>query len=175
MKVRALLGVLLAVGMGAAAWGCGAKKPPKPMTPTVVEDAGPVDAGEPEDAGPKSLYDRLGGEKGIAAIVDSLLQNIAGDPQLKKIFAKTTGKRLDDFKKNLSDQLCEVAGGSCQYKGKDIKAAHASMKITEAQWDKFVGMLTAALNEQKVADNEQSELLALLAPMKDQIVISKKK
>jgi len=174
MKVRALMGVALAIAIGAGAWGCGTKKPPKPMTPVVVEDAG-VDASEPEDAAPKSLYDRLGGEKGVAAIVDSLLQNIAGDRELKKTFAKTTGKRLEDFKKNLSDQLCEAAGGPCQYKGKDMKAAHAGMKISEAQWDKFVGMLTAALNEQKVADNEQSELLAILAPMKDQIVVAKKK
>lgn len=162
-------------GSVALAAGCAGKKPPKPMTPVVIEDAGPADAAEPEDAAPKSLYERLGGKEGVAAIIDSLMKYVATDPELKKVFAKTTGKRLEAFKQNLADQLCEAAGGQCQYKGKDMKAAHQGMKISEGQWDKFVGMLTASLNEQKVSDNEQSELLAILAPMKDQIVTAKKK
>ncbi len=153
---------------------CGAKKPQEPLTPTVVADAGAPPAPEPEPA-PKTLYDRLGGKEGVAAVVESLVKYVATDPQLKKVFAKTTGPKLDAFKKNLADQLCEATDGGCKYQGKEMKAAHTGMGITEAQWDKFVSMLTAALNEQKVADNEQSELLAKLAPMKDLIVAAKKK
>jgi hemoglobin len=172
-----VIGVLLSqvcFGVALGAWGCGGKSPPKPITPTIIEDAGPPPP-PPEDAAPKALFDRLGGKDGISAIVDSLLKNIAGDPELKKVFAKTTGARLEAFKKNLADQLCEATGGPCQYKGKDMKAAHAGLKVTESQWDKFVLMLTAALNEHKVADDEQSELWAILGPMKDQIVAAKKK
>lgn len=175
MKLRVLFAGALALGMTVSAWGCGGKKPPKPMTPVVeVSDAG-ADAGEPEDAAPKSLYDRLGGKEGIASVIDLLMKNVAGDAELKKVFAKTTGARLEAFKKNLGDQLCEATGGPCKYAGKDMKDAHKGMKITEGQWDKFVLRLTDALNELKVADAEQSELLALLAPMKEQIVAAGKK
>lgn len=174
MKLRVLMASMLAVGVAVTVWGCGAKKP-KPVTPTVVVvDAG-TDAAEPEDAAPKSLYDRLGGKEGVAAIIDSLINNVTHDPELKKIFAKTKGDRLEAFKKNLADQLCEVSGGGCKYAGKDMAAAHKGMKITEAQWNKFIERFTDSLNEQKVADAEQSELLALLAPLKDQIVSSGKK
>ena len=165
----------LALFLGSPA-GFGGHKPAQQLTPTVeAPDAGAAEPGPPPDAGPKSLYDRLGGKDGINAVVEALLKNVAGDPELKKIFAKTTGPKLDAFKKNLGDQLCEVTGGPCKYQGKDMKATHAAMKVTEAQWDKFVSALTASLNEAKVADNEQSELLALLAPMKSEIVAGKKK
>ena len=174
MKLRVGLASVLALGITVSVWGCGAKKPPKPATPVVeIADAG-VDA-EPEDAAPKSLYDRLGGKEGIAAVIDSLLKNVASDPELKKVFAKTTGPRLENFKKALADQICGATGGPCTYKGKDMKEAHKGMKITEGQWDKFVQRLTDALNEQKVADTEQGELLALLAPMREQVVQSGKK
>ncbi len=174
MKLRVVLASLLALGITISVWGCGAKKPPKPATPVVeISDAG-VDA-EPEDAAPKSLYERLGGKEGVAAVIDSLMKNVASDPELKKIFAKTTGARLENFKKSLADQLCAATGGACEYKGKDMKEAHKGMKITEGQWDKFVQRLSDALNEQKVADAEQSELLALIAPMRDQVVQAGKK
>jgi hemoglobin len=176
MKLRAVLASVLALGLTVSVWGCGAKKPPKPATPVVeVSDAGEDAGAEVEDAAPKSLYDRLGGKDGIASVVDVLLKNIAGDPELKKVFAKTTGPRLEAFKTNLADQLCAATGGPCTYKGKDMKEAHKGLKITEKLWDKFVQRLTDALNELKVADAEQSELLALLAPMKDQIVNAGKK
>lgn len=174
MKRRMMVAAVLALGVGGLVVGCGAKKPPKPMTPVVeVTDAG-SDAGE-EDAAPKSLYDRLGGKDGVAALVDALVKNVSSDPELKKSFAKTTGPKLEAFKKNLADQLCEATGGPCKYAGKDMKEAHKGLKITEGQWDKFVQRLTDALNELKVADAEQNELLAIVAPMKDQIVSAGKK
>lgn len=174
MKVRVVTASMLAVGLCVSMWGCGSKTPPKPATPVVeVSDAGSDAA--PEDAAPKSLYDRLGGQEGIASLVDLLIKNVAADPDLKKAFAKTKGDRLENFKKNLGDQLCEAAGGPCKYAGKDMKDAHKGLKVTEVQWDKFVQRLSDALNELKVADAEQSELLAIIAPMKDQIVNAKKK
>lgn len=174
MKVRVLMASVLAALVAASVWGCGAKKP-KPVTPVVeVVDAG-SDAGEPEDAGPKLLYDRLGGKEGVAALIDALINNVTHDPELKKAFAKTKGDRLEAFKKNLADQLCEATGGPCKYAGKDMATAHKGLKVTEKQWNSFIERFTDALNEQKVADAEQSEILAILAPMKDQIVTAGKK
>jgi hemoglobin len=159
----------------ALAVGCGSKKPRPPMEPSTTEtqaDAG-TDAAPPVDAAPpapKSLFERLGGKDGIAKIVDSVVKNVTADADLKKSFAKTTGPRADAFKKNLTDQLCEIAGGDCKYAGKDMKTAHKGMHVNEKQWDAFVKDLTAALDENQVGDNEKNELFALLAPMHDDVV-----
>ena len=55
-----------------------------------------------------------------------------------------------------------------------MKEAHKGMKITEAEWNATVSALKAALDENKVAENEQNDLIAAIAPMKDDIVEGKK-
>ena len=142
----------------------------------VTADAGADGGGEDAAAAaPQSLYDRLGGKDGISAVIDSFVKNVSADAVIKKHFAKTTGAKLDALKKNLGDQLCEATGGPCKYAGKDMKAAHATMKVSDKEWDAFVNDLTLALDENKVGEKEKSELFAILAPMKDDIVVAKKK
>ncbi|MEO8878215.1 MAG: group 1 truncated hemoglobin [Polyangiaceae bacterium] len=168
--------VTLSAPLGLVA--CGPKKPPKQVEPATTEmssDAG-VDAEVDAAAtAPQTLYDRLGGKDGVAAVIDSLIKNVSADPDIKKFFAKDTGPKLDHFKQMLNDQICEAAGGPCKYAGKDMKTAHAGMKINDAQWDAFVKDFTLATAENKVGDKELGELLAIVAPMHDDIVVAKKK
>ncbi|HEX7666052.1 MAG TPA: group 1 truncated hemoglobin, partial [Polyangiaceae bacterium] len=72
-------------------------------------------------------------------------------------------------------QLCESTGGPCKYAGKDVKSAAAPLKITDKEWDALVKDLTLALQENKIGDKETGELLAIVAPMHDDIVVAKKK
>jgi hemoglobin len=178
MRTIAVLFSLATLSAPVALVACGPKKPPKPVEPATTEmvsdagDDGGDDAGPPA---PQTLYDRLGGKDGVAAVVDSLIKNVSADPDLKKFFAKDTGPKLDHFKQMLNDQFCEAAGGPCKYTGKDMKTAHAGMKINDAQWDAFVKDFTLACAENKVGDKELGELLAVVAPMHDDVVPPKKK
>jgi hemoglobin len=115
----------------------------------------------------KSLYDRLGGEKALTAVVDDFVANVAADTQINHYFAKTD---IPAFKKNLTDQLCAATGGGCTYAGKDMKTAHAGMGINNADWDALVGDLGKSLNKLKVKKADQKALVALLAPLKKDIV-----
>ena len=56
-----------------------------------------------------------------------------------------------------------------------MKDAHKGMRITEAEWNATVSALKAALDENKVADNEVNNIIAAIAPMKDDIVEVKAK
>lgn len=178
MRTLAVFFSLATLSASTALVACGPKKPPKPVEPATTEmssDAGSdaeVDAGPPA---PQTLYDRLGGKDGVSAVVDSLIKNVSADPDLKKFFAKDTGPKLDHFKQMLNDQFCEAGGGPCKYTGKDMKTAHAGMKINDAQWDAFVKDFTLACAENKVGDKELGELLAIVAPMHDDVVPPKKK
>ncbi len=175
MRTRLVVTTFLALAL--AAFACGGKKPP-PKEPAVTEtvaDAGPdedADAGPPA---PKSLYERLGGRDAIAKVVDDFGKNLVANDVTKKRFAKLSKDRLEKFKANLVDQICEAAGGDCKYGGRDMKEAHKGMKITNAEWDATLSALKAALDENSVGDNEQSDLIALLAPMKEDIVDPKAK
>lgn len=70
----------------------------------------------------------------------------------------------------LVDQICEATGGPCSYTGRDMKEAHTHMGVTAAEFDAQVDALVASLNHFDVPQAEQDELLALLAPMRDDIV-----
>jgi hemoglobin len=166
---------LALVSMTAA---CGSKKPPKPMEPSTTDTMADGGADAAEDAAPpapKTLFDRLGGKDAIAAVVDSFIKNASADPAIKKLFAKTTGPKLDHLKQVLIEQICEASGGPCKYSGKDMKAAHKGMGLTEAHWDAFVNDFTLALDENKVGEKEKSEVFAMIAPMHDDIVEKKAK
>lgn len=164
------------VAFGIVAIACGGKKPPpkEPNITEVVSDAG-ADAADAEPPKPKTLSERLGGREGIAKLVDAFTKNVAADTKINKRFAKVTGPRLEKFKQNLTDQLCKLAEGDCQYNGKNMKDAHKGMKLTDADWNAFLLDLKAALDENKVGESEQGELVALLAPMRDDIVEVKPK
>ncbi|HEX8184022.1 MAG TPA: group 1 truncated hemoglobin, partial [Blastocatellia bacterium] len=77
---------------------------------------------------------------------------------------------LEAFKAKLVDQICQGTGGPCKYKGKDMASAHKGMNIGEADFNALVEDLVAALNKFKVPEAEKNELLAILGPMKPQIV-----
>ena len=120
----------------------------------------------------KSLYSRLGGKKAITAVVDQFVANVGGDDRINRFFADTVKdkKRLDKFKDNLVDQICQASGGPCKYKGKDMKTAHKGMSITDADFNALVEDLVKALDKFNVGATEKGELLGALGGLKDQIV-----
>jgi hemoglobin len=70
----------------------------------------------------------------------------------------------------LIDQVCEATGGPCHYNGRSMKEAHAGMKVTTGEFNALVEDLAATLNKFKVPSGEQNELLAILGPLKGEIV-----
>jgi hemoglobin len=51
-----------------------------------------------------------------------------------------------------------------------MKSAHAGMGISQAEFDAVVDDLVQTLSTYEVPEREKSELLALLAPLRDDIV-----
>ena len=115
----------------------------------------------------KSLYDRLGGKPAITAVVDDFIGNVAGDARINKRFANANIPRL---KTMLVDQMCEASGGPCKYTGQTMKASHAGMKITDAEFGALVEDLVKSLDKFKVGAQEKSDLLGALGGMKGDIV-----
>ena len=74
------------------------------------------------------------------------------------------------LKSNLSDQICQASGGPCAYVGKDMKTAHAGMKVTETEWNATVENLGKALDKNKVDARSKQDQLGALGPMKGDIV-----
>ena len=115
----------------------------------------------------KSLYDRLGGKPAITVVVDDFVGRVAADTRINGKFATTDIPRL---KMLLVEQICQASGGPCTYTGRSMKATHAGMGVSSAEFDALVGDLVATLNKFKVPEREKNELLGALGPMKGDIV-----
>jgi|SRR5688572_24220853 len=115
----------------------------------------------------KSLYERLGGKDAIKAVVDELATIAIADNRINKKFARSNPERL---KFELAEQICAATGGPCKYTGRDMKAAHKNMGVTEGEFNALVEDLVKALDKFNVGAAEKNELLGILAPMKSQIV-----
>jgi hemoglobin len=130
-----------------------------------------------EDMAQKSLYERLGGEPAITAVVDDFVNRAAGDPAVNFTRAGSGGKTWDAtpenvamLKKHLTQFICSVTGGPQAYEGKDLAAAHAGMKITDDQFNAIAGDLAASLDKFNVPEAEKNELLAIAGTTRGSIV-----
>jgi len=114
-----------------------------------------------------TLYDRLGGETGVAAIAGTLIDRVSSDPLLGRSFKDSNLKRI---KKLLAEQICDLSGGPCHYSGDSMKEVHAGHHISEAEFYGMVDTLRRVLKQRHVSLSATNELLRLLAPMKRDIV-----
>lgn len=115
----------------------------------------------------KTLYERLGGQPAIVAVVDDFVGNVAKDKRINGFFAKTD---IGNLKARLVEQICAGSGGPCTYRGRDMKTAHAGMGVRSRDFNALVQDLQKTLKKFKVPRKEQGELLAILGPMKSAIV-----
>ena len=151
--VRLALVAVLALGLAnQAAWAQGGQKD------------------TPKSTNKKSLYERLGGKAAITAVVDEFVARVAADTRINKFFATTDIPKL---KMHLVNQICEASGGPCKYTGRSMKEAHQGMGVSGADFNALVEDLVGALDKFKVGEQEKSELLSVLGPMRGDIVEKK--
>jgi hemoglobin len=109
----------------------------------------------------KTLYERLGGYDGIAAIVTDYLGAVRADPRFSRFGSgRRTDKKLRDFQLNI-DHVCKLAGGSNYYMGRDMKTAHAGLGINDDEWKANIKHLEQALGKHRVPRRESGAVVSL--------------
>jgi hemoglobin len=120
-----------------------------------------------QPAASQSLYQRLGGQGAIVAVVDDFVDRVAADARINLRFGNTDIPRLKSL---LVEQVCMATGGPCHYSGRDMESTHAGMELVDEEFDALVGDLAATLDKLEVGAKEKNELLGALGPLKPQIV-----
>ena len=135
----------------------------------------------------RPLYDRLGGSSGITQIVDDFYARAAADPRVnwqrkgvkrsgfslrsdRSVTWNATPEATAQLKKHLAQFFSLATGGPTTYQGKDMKSAHADLRISNAEFDAAVGDLKASLDKLQIPNQEQKELLAIVESTRAQIV-----
>jgi hemoglobin len=121
----------------------------------------------PASRADSTLYDDLGGKESLTKIVDYAMTAYLTDPRISDQFDNIN---IDRLKERLFLQFCELTGGPCKYPGRDMKAAHKGLHLDSAQFNALVEDLQDAMDKVGVSFRIQNRFLALLAPMKPQVV-----
>lgn len=113
------------------------------------------------------LYDQLGGQAGVAAIVEHMVALVTTDARTKDDFDNIN---LDRLKGRLRDFLCQVADGPCHYKGRSMAATHEGLDLTQAKFNAVAEDLQTAMGQAGIPYWTQNRLMARLAPLAHDIV-----
>lgn len=114
-----------------------------------------------------SLFARIGGMPVLKKVTDQLVDVASTSAVTKRSFNRVN---LDRVKEKLAEQFCVLAGGPCTYTGDEMALVHQGLHISEREFYGLVEQLRTILDSEGVSSREKNELLALLAPMKPQVV-----
>jgi hemoglobin len=119
-----------------------------------------------------SLYERLGGLKGITVIVDDIVEAHMTNPDVKARFLplKDDPKHFSEVRQHLINFLAAGSGGPEQYTGKDMVSAHRGMNISEGEYMKVIDDILYALDKNKVDEQTRKDVLAIAYSLKDQMI-----
>ena len=118
----------------------------------------------------KTLYERLGGYDAIAAVANDLLPRLQSDPQLGRFWAHRGEDGVQREKQLLIDFLSANAGGPMYYRGRDMALVHRGMRISESDWNVFLGHAAKTLAKFQVPEAEQRDVVAFVQSLKKDIV-----
>ena len=113
------------------------------------------------------LYVAFGEKAGLASLMDDFVQRLVVDSRTKPFFEHAD---LENLKTQLTDQLCAIAGGPCQYTGRDMKAAHEGMGVKTSHFNALVEVLQQSMDAKQIPFTVQNRMLARLAPMHRDII-----
>jgi hemoglobin len=114
----------------------------------------------------RSLYDRLGGYFGIAAVVDRFSDQIIINPILNRnpalrAWNETEAEaRLPGLKFGRTLWIAAAAGGPFRYTGLPLDEAHAEFNLTAEEFAEVGAEIVRALDFFGVRKREQRELVA---------------
>ncbi|PHR65373.1 MAG: hypothetical protein COA51_05970 [Idiomarina sp.] len=70
----------------------------------------------------------------------------------------------------LSEHICELSGGPCEYSGESMVTVHTGMNISRAEFNAVVENLMTAMDQQQLAVSTQNRLLAILASFHKEVI-----
>jgi hemoglobin len=114
-----------------------------------------------------TIYDAIGGEPALAAVVDDFYLRVTGDPELARFFAGTNMAKL---KGRQVEFFAAALGGPHTYTGATMREAHRGRGIGQDHFALAAGHLSAALDAAGVLDETINHITGLIGPLAEEIV-----
>jgi hemoglobin len=119
----------------------------------------------------ESLFERIGGEAAITAAVDLFYEKVMADERTRPFFS---GLDMDAQIRKQRAFMTWAFGGPNEYRGRDLKSAHAKLVhergLGDVHFDAVAQHLQATLVELAVPSPLIAEVLAIVGGTRDQVL-----
>ena len=120
-----------------------------------------------EEAAAPSLYERLGAADGLAQIVRDTIALHHENPDIAHYFAEVDD---DVLAGHVIDFFAAGTGGPANYKGRDMTTSHASMNMSDADFDAAVADVLKAVKANGVDAESTAEVAAILESLRPAVM-----
>jgi hemoglobin len=119
-----------------------------------------------------SLYERLGGASGIAALVDDIVEAHMANPLIKARFLpyREQADTLAKVKQHTCDFFGAGSGGPEVYTGRSMRDTHRGMNISDAEYEAVADDIMGALTKHKIDEETRNEVRTIVESLKGDIV-----
>ena len=114
-----------------------------------------------------SIYEAIGGEPALVAVVDDFYARVLADPQLAGFFS---GANMPKLKGRQVEFFAAALGGPELYQGLGMREVHAGRGIRQADFDKVAVHLGDALAAAGIPAEIISRIAATITPLASEIV-----
>ena len=114
-----------------------------------------------------TLYERLGAWDGIEKIVSDTVANHQKNDAIAHYFDDVD---LDKLVAHVTAFFAAGTGGPAKYEGRDMTSAHATMGLSDDDFDKAVADVLLALDQNGIGDAEKAEVAAILESLRPAVM-----
>ena len=123
-------------------------------------------ASEDEAAAP-SLYERLGAMEGVARIVNDTIVLHHNNPDIAHFFEGVDDEQLAH---HVTAFFAAGTGGPANYEGRDMISTHASMEMSDAEYDSAVADVLSAAEANGVDADSRADVGAILESLRPAVM-----
>ena len=114
-----------------------------------------------------SLYEKLGGQAAVVAVVEEFYKRILADDRINFIFDQTD---MDRLKRHQAAFISFAVGGPNHYTGRSMQKAHKGLKITPEQFQIVAMHLSDSLANFDVDQESIDQVIEKVASLKDDVI-----
>jgi hemoglobin len=115
----------------------------------------------------QSVYNEIGGQSAVEAVVEEFYDRVLSDEQLIPYF---DGMDMDELRAHQIQFISSVAGGPVEYSGGDMREAHAHLDINEADFEAVGAHLETALRTNGVSEENIESIMGEVVALKEPIL-----
>lgn len=115
-----------------------------------------------------TLYERLGGEQSIAAVITEFYNRMLQDDRVNHHFI---GVNMEILRRHQITYFMSFAlGGPKRYEGSNLRHAHAGLQITSEEYEIAIKHLNSSLRKYNVPLEDIAKVEAFLRSVKPHII-----